>query len=263
MPKQGEIDYLDALDDSGKRHALNKPFSDAACGRYLCDIGTIVDLLPPPPSRLLDLGVGTGWTSVFFALRGYRVLGQDIAPKMLAMANQNRDKYGAKDLEFCVQDFESMTFCSEFDCAVFFDSLHHAEDEISALRAVFRALKPGGLCVTAEPGRGHAASPSARNAALRFGVTEKDMPPYHIIQIAQQIGFQRYEVYERKHFSRRLAAGTCDAIARPPRRLELSLRYLASALRCGCLGRRSRDPEALGLAPSTTFVDSNFVCLYK
>jgi SAM-dependent methyltransferase len=196
MPKQGEVDYVSRLADEEIAHLVNKPFSDGKCGQYLLDLGLILSLLPPPPGRLLDLGVGPGWTSRFFAQRGYEVVGQDIAPDMIDLA---RDKHGNEDLllEFIVSDYETMSLQDEFDCAVFYDALHHAEDEEQALASIFQALKPNGICITAEPGAEHGRDLGARAAVARFGVTERSMPPGHIIEIGRRVGFRSFEVYER------------------------------------------------------------------
>jgi len=72
MPKAGELTYLQKLGPAGRQHALDKPFSDSLCWRYLIDIGAILSLLPPPPARLLDLGAGSGWTSVFAKMTNSR-----------------------------------------------------------------------------------------------------------------------------------------------------------------------------------------------
>ncbi|MCB1577781.1 MAG: hypothetical protein KDI81_10740, partial [Xanthomonadales bacterium] len=80
MAKQDEIEYLARIGDTGAAHARGKPFSDPDCGRMLADMAGVFMVLPPAPARLLDLGCGSGWTSVFLARRGYRVTGQDIAP---------------------------------------------------------------------------------------------------------------------------------------------------------------------------------------
>src|SRR4051812_12260629 len=90
MAKSGEINYLKNLDQAGVWHAVHKPFSDPDCARYLAEMAAVLALLPPPPARLLDLGCGTGWTSVFFARAGYEVVGLDIAPDMVEQAEANR-----------------------------------------------------------------------------------------------------------------------------------------------------------------------------
>lgn len=189
MAKSGELTYLSAMGERGKSHAFNKPFSDQQAGRLFIDLGMIRNLLPAPPVRLLDLGCGTGWTSCFFALMGYEVVGQDIAPDMIELADANKDRYNAKSVSFIVSDYESLDFQEEFDAACFYDSLHHAEDERLALEAVFKALKPGGVLLAHEPGDGHSVAEHSVRAMENFDVTEKDMPPYHIMDLATEIGF--------------------------------------------------------------------------
>jgi SAM-dependent methyltransferase len=195
MAKIGEINYLRAVGEQGRRHAWNKPFSDRNCPRYLLEIGAILTLLPSPPARLLDVGCGAGWTSRFFARRGYQVLGVDISVDMIDTAREITAHEQVGNVEYEVSDYEAAEFSESFDVAIFYDALHHAVDEEAALRMVFRALKPGGICVTSEPGRGHAASAESRNAIARFNVTEKDMPPGKIMALARKVGFRRRRVY--------------------------------------------------------------------
>jgi SAM-dependent methyltransferase len=198
MSKQGEIDYLEKLGSEGKVHAFDKPFSDADCSRYFIDIGFIMTLLPPSPCRLLDMGVGTGWTSVFLAKRGYRVTGVDISPQMICLAEQNRERYEVENLDFVVSDFEGLTFDCEFDCAVFYDSLHHAINGSKALSSVYRSLKPGGICVTLEPGAGHSKTQDSLRAIEEFDITENDMHPEKIIALSRSAGFTSSQIF---HFS--------------------------------------------------------------
>ena len=197
MAKLDEAEYFERIGEEGRRHAANKPYSDPHCGTYFLDLGMLFSLLPPPPARILDLGVGTGWTSVFLANRGYSVVGQDISEGGIALANQNKSKAGLDNLEFIVSDYEHMSFNNEFDGAVFYDCLHHSEDTSLALTSVYRALKPGGRCVTIEPGTGHAAAEASAHARGQWGVTEKDMPPKTIIALGERIGFRNHDVYVR------------------------------------------------------------------
>ncbi|MGH6611609.1 MAG: class I SAM-dependent methyltransferase, partial [Burkholderiaceae bacterium] len=104
-------------------------------------------------------------------------------------------RYEAAQLEFIVSDYESMNFSEPFDCAVFYDSLHHAVDERAALASVYRALRPGGVLITHEPGAGHSTSPDAINAMKLYGVTEKDMPPAHIRDVCAEIGYSDFKFH--------------------------------------------------------------------
>jgi SAM-dependent methyltransferase len=195
MAKQGEIEYARRLGEVGLWHAVNKPFSDPLCPRYLMRIASVMELLPPPPARILDAGCGAGWTTEFLGRQGHVVVGVDIAPDMIARAERQRQKQQMPNISFRVSDYESLPFKEEFDAALFFDALHHAVDEEAALRAVYRALKPGGCCVTSEPGTGHSQTELSRSAIKEFDVTEKDMPPGKIIQLGRGIGFRTFRVY--------------------------------------------------------------------
>ena len=193
MAKQGEINYLKRIGEEGQTHSVNKPFSDPLCGRYLMEIGAIISLLPTPPAKLLDLGCGTGWTSIFFAKYGFNVVGQDISDDAIALAVKSAG--GTQNIEFHCGDYESMPYREEFDCAVFFESLHHAVDEECALRNIYRGLRKGGICVVSEPGRGHGSSKVALEAVKKYNVTEKSMPPTKVAQLARKIGFGKVSFY--------------------------------------------------------------------
>jgi SAM-dependent methyltransferase len=222
MGKQGEIDYLKQIGPGRARRAADKPFAEPDCSDHFLDFGALLTLLPPPPAPLLDLGCGTGWTSCFLARRGYAVVGQDLAPDMIDLAWRNKERYCPDaDLHFLVSDYEDLDYEEEFDAAVFYHSLHHAVDEAAALRGVCRALRPGGVCVASEPGRGHSNQPDSVEAVRRYGVTEKDMPPRTVLRLARAAGFRGGRVYPRP-------SDLLPLIHRPPgRRFGLGLRRLA------------------------------------
>jgi len=195
VAKQGEIDYLSRGGPEAQAHALGKPFTAEECGALLADLGGVMAALPAPPARILDLGCGSGWTSVMLARRGYSVVGQDLAPDMIALAERNRDAAGLANLTFRTCDYEELGYREEFDGAVFYDALHHAVDPAAALASAFRALKPGGVLVTLEPGEGHSRSLAAREAMRVYGVTERDMPPALVARYARQAGFRDAQAF--------------------------------------------------------------------
>lgn len=195
MSKQCEIDYFRALGAAGQQHAIGKPFSDTHCANYLLQFGAIMRLLPPPPARVLDFGCGTGWTSLFLGRRGYHVTGVDISQDMLCAAEGLRCDEGLDHVRFVAADYEALPFKAEFDAALFYDSLHHAVDEELAVRSAHRALVPGGVCITSEPGVGHSLNAHTQTAVALFGVTEKDMPPARVIAAGRKAGFRSFAVF--------------------------------------------------------------------
>ncbi|MBA3667254.1 MAG: class I SAM-dependent methyltransferase [Sphingomonas sp.] len=196
MSKLAEQNYLAAIGEAGKDHVLAKPFEDPGCGSNLASIGTIMTLLPEPPGRILDMGCGGAWTSIFFAKRGYEVVGQDISQDMIDLARQNQaQQYVDERLSFVCRDYEETDAHEEFDAVVFFDCLHHADDERAALASAYRALKPGGVVITHEPGEGHSIAPGSIEAMELYGVSERDMPPHLIIGHGKDIGFKKSRIY--------------------------------------------------------------------
>jgi 2-polyprenyl-3-methyl-5-hydroxy-6-metoxy-1,4-benzoquinol methylase len=192
MATQGEYDYFKNIGEANFQHAVHKPWSDDQCGLYLMELGAMLGLMPEG-GRLLDMGCGTGWTSVLFAKRGYDVVGQDLVAEAIEAGRRLKHENGLRNLDFIVDNYESLTFKEEFDVVVFFDCLHHAVDELSALGSAYRALKPGGICITSEPGLGHERRSAAVMAQL--GVTERDMHPAKIIRAAKKAGFRSFSVH--------------------------------------------------------------------
>jgi SAM-dependent methyltransferase len=204
MSKESEKNYPLAMGATLMDEVARKPFAGPDCAESLCRIAAVLSLLPATPARVLDLGCGTGWTSAFLAKRGHDVVGVDIAPEMVRLAERLRRQEGLDNLRFQACDFEDASFDGTFDAVVFFDALHHAEDEEAALRAAYRALRPGGRCVASEPGEGHADEEHSREAVARYGVTEKDMPPHRIMDVGAKVGFQRIYTYPHTWDNRRV-----------------------------------------------------------
>jgi SAM-dependent methyltransferase len=195
MPRLGELTYYQAIGEAGRRHAIARPFGDDQCGLNLMQVGAIFQLLPAPPARVLDCGCGPGWLSYLLHRRGYEVVGTDVSPQAIHLARSNPVYRSATTPSFLVADSERLPFEAEFDAVVFFDSLHHSDHEQDAVSAAYRALKPGGVCITSEPGPGHALG--SKEFMELYDVTDKDMPPSAILKLGKAAGFRRRLVYPR------------------------------------------------------------------
>lgn len=198
MGKAGEKTYFKQIGQDGLTFSLGKPFSDPVnVGSLLHDIAAVFTLLPvEPPAKIIDLGCGSGWTSNFYARAGYDVLGVDISPDAVRAAHQRFADPKLK-LDYVCADYDKIgrRHKNTFDCAIFFDSLHHAEDERAALKAAFDSLKPGGYLIACEPGRGHSKTPNSIEAMQKYGVNERDMPPKLVRRQALRAGFCDVRVY--------------------------------------------------------------------
>jgi SAM-dependent methyltransferase len=202
VSKENEIQYVQnmskvlAVDESQVRHALlNKPWNVPRASRYFLDFGQILQLIPPIPAKVLDLGVGPGWTSIFLARCGYEVLGLDIAPDMVRIAADNASP--GLSVNFLCCDYETDLPAEGFDAVLIYDALHHATDEGAVIRNAYKALREGGIFITAEPGAGHSIQSGSLEAARKFGTTEKDMEFERQLPLMRNAGFREVRQYLR------------------------------------------------------------------
>lgn len=195
MAKAGEKTYFKEIGKDGVEFTLAKPFSDPLnSGGLLSDIAAIYTLLPTPPAKVLDLGCGSGWTSNFYAKAGYDTTGVDISSDAIRAAKK-RFTSKNKKLTYVCADYDGIKYEDKFDVAVFFDSLHHSEDELDGIKAAYKALKAGGVLILCEPGVGHSKSPSSLDAVERYGVNERDMPPSLSKKALKKSGFVSIHTY--------------------------------------------------------------------
>jgi SAM-dependent methyltransferase len=225
-PKQGEREYFARIGEAGRQHAARKPFGDAQCAEYLLKTSVYLLMLPPPPARIVEFGCGTGWLALIFAERGYEVIGVDISPDAIAIAEQLRVERQLANASFRVADYEDVGVEPLADAVIFHDALHHAESELAALRAAHAALKPGGMVICIEPGIGHSETTESRRVVAEFGVHEKDMPPHVIIRHAHAAGFRRHAVLPWPWFHLRAVYGAGYQQTGSP--LQLFVRKLCS-----------------------------------
>ena len=97
---------------------------------------------------VLDLGCGAGFDTLVAAqLVGTegRVVGIDLSPEMLAVAEAGRAEAGFAQVEFCADAIEAMPFpAASFDLALSNGVLSLVPDKPAALREIHRVLRPGG-----------------------------------------------------------------------------------------------------------------------
>lgn len=91
--------------------------------------------LIPSNASVLEIGCGTG--ELLAGLRPKRGLGIDVSPQMIAMA---RSRF--PDLEFRVEDLESLTTTEPFDYVILSDVLGYADDVQQAIGKLHHVCRP-------------------------------------------------------------------------------------------------------------------------
>lgn len=107
-------------------------------------------LAPKAGEHILDVGCGTGQLTADIANSGAEAVGLDLSAEMIAAASANFPQ-----LRFEVADIAAVSYNSEFDAVFSNAALHWVRDQDGAIRAIARALKPGGRFVFEMGGRGN------------------------------------------------------------------------------------------------------------
>ncbi|MGN0559949.1 MAG: class I SAM-dependent DNA methyltransferase [Candidatus Fimenecus sp.] len=131
-------DFYDTLTDNVDYAVLSKTIC-SLLARYGLNRGL-----------LLDLGCGTGTLSVLLSKAGYEVVGADISPDMLAVAQEKAFAAG-QDILFLCQDMTRLDLYGTLDAAVCtLDALNHLPSRAAVeetLRRVSLFLNPGGVFI--------------------------------------------------------------------------------------------------------------------
>jgi 2-polyprenyl-6-hydroxyphenyl methylase/3-demethylubiquinone-9 3-methyltransferase len=96
---------------------------------------------------VLDLGAGSGVTSVWAARKGWRVTAVDISPENLAVLSQHMESERGLNITLCVANATQggiVPDCSQ-DIVYLKDLVEHVDDYKACLSTSYRALRSGGL----------------------------------------------------------------------------------------------------------------------
>ena len=192
MTKQAEIDYPLKVEPS---LLYEKPYYDATALREFGVALSVLKKWLPSGCKLLDLGCGPGWSSLFLTRAGWKVLGLDISQRMIEIAREraSQEKIAVR---FEVADLEEFNLGEhDFDGALIFDALHHCPRYDEVLHRACKHLKPGGRLLVMEPSWLHMISPHAREATRHYGVTELGFTRYQLRRTLQRAGFRRVRFY--------------------------------------------------------------------
>lgn len=108
----------------------------------------LVSLLPPPSSRILDVGFGQGASTKQLCERygSKNVVGINIAPNQVEYARNS-----GVDCELHTMDAGSMEFPDEsFDGILCMEAAFHFSSRLSFLKRAHHALRPGGSLVMSD-----------------------------------------------------------------------------------------------------------------
>jgi SAM-dependent methyltransferase len=121
--------------------------------RFTLALGTLAQGLHAPQARLLDAGAGEGLLAEAIAQRhpAWHVVAADLAGSMLRRGEDRVARRAIGNVEFRVADLTGDLGTDEFDAILAIECLGEIPDDRAAVRAMARALRPGGLLLAHVP----------------------------------------------------------------------------------------------------------------
>jgi SAM-dependent methyltransferase len=182
------------------RTEFNMPFTSPFRSESLSIMAAAMKLLPPAPAKILDCGIGIGWSSAWLSMAGYNVIGIDSSDKIIELARKNITRYGAS-VDLRVGAFENCILSSPVDAVVFFRSLHHTNSWRQALCVAKDNLRAGGTLILVEPGIMNGKRKLDREFMKQHPTAvELSMPPLKSVPMLKKLGYKRIRVFPNYGF---------------------------------------------------------------
>jgi ubiquinone/menaquinone biosynthesis C-methylase UbiE len=116
---------------------------------YALSIRKACDVLSPQ-DRVLEIGCGTGIMTLGVAPHVKAVVATDIAPAMIAVAQNKAARRGVTNVEFYTYDGYALPYEPQtFEAVLLFNVLHFVKEPARILQEAHRLLKPSGYLISA------------------------------------------------------------------------------------------------------------------
>lgn len=103
------------------------------------------------PGSVLDAGCGSGSLSALLQRRGRQVTSRDVSPAMVELTEANLAREGLSTERVRLGGVFEIAEEGVFDNVVALDVIEHIEDDVAAVAALARAMRPGGRLVLSVP----------------------------------------------------------------------------------------------------------------
>jgi arsenite methyltransferase len=152
-----------------------------------------------PGETVLDLGSGGGIDVLLSAKRvgpSGKAYGLDMTDEMLALANENKRKAGAENVEFLKGEIESIPLPDNtVDVIISNCVINLSADKDRVLREAFRVLKPGGRFAVSDVVTRGAIAPEVRRSVLAWvGCIAGAMEENEYRRKLSAAGFEQIEI---------------------------------------------------------------------
>jgi arsenite methyltransferase len=155
---------------------------------------------------VLDLGSGGGIDVLLSAKRvgsTGKAYGLDMTDEMLALANENKARAGATNVEFLKGDIENIPLPdNSVDVIISNCVINLSGDKAKVLREAYRVLKPGGrFAVSDVVVRGDVPEPIRRNMELWIGCVAGALEEKEFAGMMKGVGFENVDIEPTRVYS--------------------------------------------------------------
>src|SRR6266480_2599849 len=152
-----------------------------------------------PGEVVLDLGSGGGIDVLLSAQRvgpTGKAYGLDMTDEMLALANENKRRAGAENVEFLKGEIEQIPLPNaSVDVIISNCVINLSGDKGKVLREAFRVLKPGGrFAVSDVVVRGDVPPAVKTNMELWIGCVAGALEEQQFLNLLKEVGFERASI---------------------------------------------------------------------
>lgn len=96
-------------------------------------------------SRILEIGVGSGWFQIYCRQQGLNINGLEISPQLIEVAKEYGARYGT-EVDLKIGNIEDTEIgIATYDVIIASSVFEHVEDWQKGVKKIYHALKPGGL----------------------------------------------------------------------------------------------------------------------
>jgi SAM-dependent methyltransferase len=147
----------------GRADAYARWARSGADASFQPTLATLLELLPPPPLDILDVGCGEGRVGRELIARGHRVVGVDSDARMVELATERHPAFAAEAANLPFAD-------ATFRCVVTVHTLMEIVDLQPAVNEIARVMRPGAVAVAiVEHPFASAAKVARYSAEARYG----------------------------------------------------------------------------------------------
>jgi arsenite methyltransferase len=200
---------------------------------------------------VLDLGSGGGIDVLLSAKRvgpTGRAYGLDMTDEMLALANENKRRAGAENVEFLKGEIESVPLPdSSVDVIISNCVINLSADKRRVLAEAFRVLKPGGrFAVSDVVVRGDVPPQMRRNMELWIGCVAGALEEQEFLALLREVGFENPSIEPTRVYSAEDAAALVAGTALDAQALshEIEGKFMSAFVRANKPTARSPLPQS-------------------